>query len=119
MKLMDTIRKSTKRSDLLVVEMTTEGTVRGGYLDQRMDYAKRLLDGDVEQENFRFLPIIFEQDSEQEILEVEIYSISGNCIYRSFDNCNVISLAGMEKGIYLLNAYLDNDVIATHKIVRN
>ena len=62
---------------------------------------------------------IIELSSEQEILEVEIYSISGNCIYRSFDNCNVISLAGMEKGIYLLNAYLDNDVIATHKIVRN
>ena len=62
---------------------------------------------------------LIELSSEQEILEVEIYSISGNCIYRSFDNCNVISLAGMEKGIYLLNAYLDNDVIATHKIVRN
>lgn len=65
----DNLRKSTKRSDLLVVEMTTEGTVRGGYLDQRMDYAKRLLDGDVEQENYRFLPIIFEQDSVQEIFD--------------------------------------------------
>lgn len=65
----DNLRKSTKRSDMLVVEMTTQGTVRGGYLDQRMDYATKILDGTAEEPNDRFLPIIFEQDTEQEIYD--------------------------------------------------
>ena len=34
-----------------------------------LDKGRVIFDGDVEQENFRFLPIIFEQDSEQEIFD--------------------------------------------------
>ena len=66
----ENLRKSTKRSDMLVVEMTTQGTVRNGYLDNRVDYARKVLDGVTETDDFRFCPIIFEQDNEQEIFDV-------------------------------------------------
>ena len=65
----DNLRKSTKRSDMLYVEMTTQGTVRGGHLDNRIDYARKVLKGETEDKNYRFCPFIFEQDSEQEIYD--------------------------------------------------
>lgn len=65
----DNLKKSTKRSDMLYVEMTTQGTVRGGHLDTRIEYAKRVLANETEEKNYRFCPIIFEQDSEQEIYD--------------------------------------------------
>lgn len=60
-----------------------------------------------------------EINSDEDIMEVEIYSIAGTCLYRAFDGNRAVSLAGLEKGVYLLNVYLANDVIATHKIACN
>lgn len=61
------LRKSTKREDALVIESTTMGTTRGGYLDERDNLARRVLNNEVE--NDRFFPIIFEQDCEQEVFD--------------------------------------------------
>lgn len=63
----DNLRKSTKRDDFLILEMTTQGTVRGGYLDDRLEEADRILKNTSEVENFRKMYAIFEQDSEEEI----------------------------------------------------
>ena len=63
----DNLRKSVKRDDSFVFETTTMGTVRGGYLDSRIEYAGKVLSGDVV--NHRFFACIFKQDSEEEIFE--------------------------------------------------
>ena len=63
----DNLRKSTKRDDFLIIETTTQGTVRGGYLDERMELATNTLRGTTKIEDFRKLFVIFEQDSEEEI----------------------------------------------------
>lgn len=61
------LRKSTKRSDALIIEATTQGTVRGGYLDERIELADANLKGEATIEDFRKLFVIYEQDNEQEI----------------------------------------------------
>lgn len=63
----DNLRKSTKRSDKLIFEITTEGTCRGGYLDQRKDLAKNLLENKTEEKDYRKFFAIYEQDSEEEV----------------------------------------------------
>nr|DAM79311.1 MAG TPA: Large Terminase [Caudoviricetes sp.] len=65
----DNLRKSTKRSDMLIIESSTHGTVRGGYLDIRYDYATKVLDGETEDRQYRSFFAIFEQDSENEVFE--------------------------------------------------
>lgn len=65
----DNLRKSTKRDDFLVIETTTQGTVRGGYLDQRIEEAEALLTDSAEVSNDRKLMVIYKQDSIQEIVE--------------------------------------------------
>lgn len=63
----DNLRKSTKRSDKLIFEITTEGTVRGGYLDQRKDVANGILEGKAEEKDYRKFFAIYRQDSEEEV----------------------------------------------------
>ena len=63
----DDLRKSVKREDSFVFEVTTMGTVRGGYLDSRLEYAEKILSGEVE--NFRFFCCIFRQDNEDEVIQ--------------------------------------------------
>lgn len=63
----DNLRKSTKRDDFLIIETTTQGTVRGGYLDDRMEMAALTLKGEAAIENYRKLFVVFEQDDETEI----------------------------------------------------
>lgn len=63
------LRKSTKRDDTLVIETTTQGTVRGGYLDERVELARNTLAGNTSEPNYRQLFVLFEQDDEQEIFE--------------------------------------------------
>lgn len=65
----DNLRKSTKRSDMLIVESSTHGTVRGGYLDIRYDYATKVLEGETEDKQYRCLFAVFEQDSENEVFD--------------------------------------------------
>lgn len=63
----ENLRKSTKRDDFLIIEATTQGTVRGGYLDERMETATTLLKGEAAIEDYRKLFVVYEQDSEEEI----------------------------------------------------
>lgn len=65
----DNLRKSTKRSDKLIFEITTEGTARGGYLDQRKELAVNLLEDKTEEKDYRKFFAIYEQDSEEEVFE--------------------------------------------------
>lgn len=65
----DNLRKSTKRDDALIIETSTEGTVRNGYLDLRVDFGKKLLSNDSEEKDYRKLFVIFKQESEEEIIE--------------------------------------------------
>jgi len=62
----DNLRKSIKRDDSFVFEVTTMGTVRGGYLDNRLEYAEKILSK--EADNHRFFCCIFRQDSEDEVI---------------------------------------------------
>lgn len=64
----DDLRKSTKRSDALIFETTTDGTVRGGYLDDRKELAHNLLFGDSEVADYRKFFAIYKQDSYDEIV---------------------------------------------------
>lgn len=65
----DNLRKSTKRSDKLIFEITTEGTCRGGYLDQRKDLANNLLNNKTEEKDYRKFFAIYEQESEEEVFD--------------------------------------------------
>lgn len=61
------LRKSTKRDDFLIIETTTQGTVRGGYLDERLELANTTLKGTATVDDYRKLFVIYEQDSVDEI----------------------------------------------------
>lgn len=63
------LKKSTKRDDFLYLESSTQGTVRGGYLDNRMDFLKSNLEKDLEDVDDRVFCALFVQDDEQEIYE--------------------------------------------------
>lgn len=65
----DNLRKSTKRSDKLIFEITTDGTVRGGYLDQRKELAESLLNNKTEEKDYRKFFAIYRQESEEEVFE--------------------------------------------------
>lgn len=65
----DNLRKSIKRDDFLVIETTTNGVVRGGYLDSRLEYANNVLNENTEVINDRKLFVIFKQDNVEEIIK--------------------------------------------------
>lgn len=65
----DNLRKSTKRSDKLIIEITTDGTCRGGYLDQRKDLANNLLNDRSEVKDYRKFFAIYRQDNEREVID--------------------------------------------------
>lgn len=75
----DNLRKSTKRSDSLIFEITTDGTVRGGYLDQRKELANNLLFGKTEEKDYRKFFAIYKQENEEEVFDayrdgqIEVY----------------------------------------------
>lgn len=68
-KYADDLRKSVKRSDSLTIETTTDGTVRGGYLDGRKELANALLFGNSEVKDYRKFFAIYKQESYEEIVE--------------------------------------------------
>lgn len=63
------LKKSTKRSDLLYIETTTQGRVRGGYLDERLKYLEDNLKLEGKWHNYRTFCAIYQQESEEEIFE--------------------------------------------------
>lgn len=75
----DNLRKSIKRDDFLVIETTTQGTVRNGYLDARLEYANAILNDNTEVNNDRKLFVIYKQDNVEEI--VKAYEENDTRIY--------------------------------------
>lgn len=68
-KYADDLRKSTKRSDALIIELTTDGNVRGGYLDSRKELANSLLFGSSEIKDYRKFFAIYRQRDYEEIVD--------------------------------------------------
>lgn len=61
------LRKSTKRSDKMIIELTTQGICRGGYLDERLELANSLLNEESPQSDDKKFFAIFEQKNEEEV----------------------------------------------------
>lgn len=68
-KYADDLRKSTKRSDSLIIECSTDGDVRNGYLDQRKELAHNYLFGETETKNYRKFFAIYKQKDKKEVLD--------------------------------------------------
>ena len=68
-KYADDLRKSVKRSDSLIIETSTDGTVRGGYLDGRKELANALLFGKSEIKDYRKFFAIYRQENYEEIID--------------------------------------------------
>ena len=58
-------RGMSSREDPLFINITTQGFNRDCYLDKKLEKARKVIDGEIDDE--RFLAFIYEQDSEQEI----------------------------------------------------
>jgi phage terminase large subunit-like protein len=67
-KVYDAIKQSqsTKKEPLIFI-ITTEGTTVGGFLDNKLDYVRKMLKGDIDDE--RVLPWLYTQDSTKEIYD--------------------------------------------------
>lgn len=58
-------RGMSSKEQPLFLNCTTQGFVEGGYLDKKLDYAKKVILGEID--DIHFLPFLYEQDSEQEV----------------------------------------------------
>ncbi len=67
-KVYDAIKQSqsTKKEPLIFI-ITTDGTTVGGFLDNKLDYARKMLKGEITDE--RVLPWLYTQDNTQEIYD--------------------------------------------------
>ena len=65
-KVYDAIKQSqsTKKEPLIFI-ITTEGVTVGGFLDSKLEYARKIFKGEIEDE--RVLPWLYTQDSQEEI----------------------------------------------------
>ena len=65
-KVYDAIKQSqsTKKEPLIFI-ITTEGVSVGGFLDSKLEYARKIIKGEIEDE--RVLPWLYTQDSQEEI----------------------------------------------------
>lgn len=62
-------RGMSSKDDPLFLNCTTQGFNRDCYLDHKIDYAKKVISGEIEDEGF--IAFLYEQDSEQEIWQDE------------------------------------------------
>lgn len=65
-KYANNLKKSNKRDDILMIETTTQGDVRGGYLDSRLKFARKQLDNCTD---FRTQYFLWESDSIDELVD--------------------------------------------------
>ncbi len=67
-KVYDAIKQSQSTKDEpLIFIITTEGTTVGGFLDNKLNYVRRLIKGEIDDE--KILPWLYTQDSTEEIYE--------------------------------------------------
>lgn len=62
-------RGMSSKDEPLFLNCTTQGFFRDCYLDHKIAYAKKVIEGEIDDPHF--LPFLFEQDSEQEIWQNE------------------------------------------------
>lgn len=62
-------RAMSSKDEPLFLNCTTQGFNRDCYLDHKITYAKRVIDGEIE--DIHFIAFLYEQDSEQEIWQDE------------------------------------------------
>lgn len=61
------------------IELTTEGFVRGGHLDKQLEYARKIISGEIDDiASERFLPWLFSQDGENEVWQNEKSWVKSN-----------------------------------------
>ena len=67
-KVYDAIKQSqsTKKEPLIFI-ITTEGTTVGGFLDNKLEYCRKMIKGEIE--DIRILPWLYTQDSIDEVFE--------------------------------------------------
>lgn len=58
-------RGMSSKDEPLFLNCTTQGFINGGYLDKKIDYCRKVIDGEIDDE--RILPFLYEQDSEAEV----------------------------------------------------
>lgn len=69
-RLIEPLRQAISTQDEpLFIEITTEGFIQDGYLDKRLEMARKILRG--EAENDRWLILLYTQDSEEEVWQDE------------------------------------------------
>lgn len=90
-KVYDAIKQSqsTKKEPLIFI-ITTEGTTVGGFLDKKLDYARKMLKGEITDE--RVLPWLYTQDNTQEI----------------YDDSKYWQKSNPSLGVVKLNSYLED-----------
>ena len=67
-KVYDAIKQSqSTKSEPLIFIITTEGNTVGGFLDNKLDYVRRMIKGEIQDE--RVLPWLYTQDSVDEIYQ--------------------------------------------------
>ncbi|MBU1141826.1 MAG: terminase large subunit [Firmicutes bacterium] len=90
-KIYDAIKQSqsTKKEPLIFI-ITTEGTTVGGFLDNKLEYCRKMLKGEIQDE--RVLPWLYTQDSTQEV----------------YDDSNTWQKSNPSIGIVKLKSYLDD-----------
>ena len=65
--LYDLVRQATgARDNYLLLSITTNGFIRGGIFDAQYRYSKKLLNNELNEQNKRFLPLIYELDDPKE-----------------------------------------------------
>lgn len=58
-------RGMSSKDDPLFMNCTTQGFITGGYLDKKIDYCRKVIDGEID--DVHILPFLYEQDNELEI----------------------------------------------------
>lgn len=56
--------------------------------------------------------------SDKKVTGVELYTVSGQCRYEKWAEVQSVPLSGYASGVYLLNVYLEDGIIETHKIMK-
>jgi phage terminase large subunit-like protein len=65
-KVYDAIKRSqSAKKEPLIFIITTEGVTVGGFLDNKFEYCRKIIKGEIEDE--RVLPWLYTQDLEEEI----------------------------------------------------
>lgn len=63
-------KSMSAKEEPLFINLTTEGFINGGYLDEKLEYARKVLNDELDDD--AFLPWLYTQDSEQEVWQDEM-----------------------------------------------